>query len=559
MFSRLANVLNRVFGFPPAHRRGRRRKAPGRSRPALVALEDRCLLSSYTITEIGASSPSGSNSMPTPGSGINNASVTQVVGFSASSGHAYLWDSMHGMHDLGTLKNEAQSAAVGINNAGQVVGRSWTTQEIVKKGGYYYLKTTEDGFLWSSSTGLKDLGSDISPTGINRSGEVSGIDGASSPVQASLWNGGKWLALGNLPGGVDSIAYGINDYGQVVGYCTDDNTFRQAFLWTPSNPNGTGGSMIDLGSFDTSYGMSYGTAINGQGWITGQAWSGDYYNGAGHAFLWKPSSPNGTAGTMIDLGTLDPTVLGGNGQSWGLAINSSGVVVGLSNPTSATQQDPRTDAVIWQPGSNGTYALSDLNNLIPSGSGWTLFRADAINDSGQIVVEAQNSSLSGLYALLLTPSAPAPLALSAAAAPPSERVAVAAPVPGPGANRWTGLPPVPAPLAPSAAAAPPSDRVAVAPPVPGPGANRWTDLPPVPRQQPPCPAESNGPGPGSWATPTAGFGNPSGRQPASNGGAVAHVATRARAADLADRLFADWDAGLFSDAWENAFAMGRRS
>jgi uncharacterized repeat protein (TIGR03803 family) len=61
------------------------------------------------------------------------------------------------------------------------------------------------------------------------------------------------------------------------------------------------------------------------------------------------------------------------------------------------------------------------------------------------------------------------------------------------------------------------------------------------------------------STVDAGFGNPSGRPPASNGEAVAHVATRARAGDLADRLFADWDAGFFSDAWGNAFAIRRRS
>jgi probable HAF family extracellular repeat protein len=531
MFSRLANVLNLVFGFPPAHRRGRRRTAPGRSQPVLVALEDRCLLSSYTITEIGASSPyaySTNSNSPSPASGINNASVTQVVGYSASSSHAYLWDGVHGMHDLGTVRREAQSAAVGINNAGQVVGKSWTTQEIFeKKGQGNYFKTTEDGFLWSSSTGMKDLGDNVYPTGINRSGEVSGSVEASSGDQASLWNGTNWLALGNLPGGVYSDAYGINDYGQVVGYSQINNNTENlpnAFLWTPSSPNSTGGSMINLGSF-MSPGDSTAVAINNQGWVTGNAAVplsqpiGGII-GVDHAFLWKPSSANGTTGTMIDLGTLDPKALGGLGQSWGLAINSSGVVVGQSNPTGATTSDNTTDAVIWQPGSNGSYTITDLNNPIPSGTGWTLFRADAINDSGQIVVEAQNSSLSGLYALLLTPSAP---------------------------------------VGPLAAAALPSGRVAVAPPVPGLGANRWTDLPPVPGQQPLCPAESNGPGLGSWATPTAEFSDPSGRPPASNGGAVAHLTTQARAADLGYRLFADWDAGLFSDAWENAFAMGRRS
>ena len=122
-----------------------------------------------------------------------------------------------------------------------------------------------------------------------------------------------------------------------------------------------------------SAGDSTAFAIDNQGWVTGNAAVplsqpiGDII-GVDHAFLWKPSSANGTTGTMLDLGTLDPNALGGLGQSWGLAINSSGVVVGQSNPTGATSGS-ETDAVIWQPGSNGSYTITDLNSLIPSGTG----------------------------------------------------------------------------------------------------------------------------------------------------------------------------------------------
>jgi hypothetical protein len=51
-----------------------------------------------------------------PLSGINNASPVQVAG-SAANGHAYLWDSIHGMQDIGPVGKETNSAAVGINNA----------------------------------------------------------------------------------------------------------------------------------------------------------------------------------------------------------------------------------------------------------------------------------------------------------------------------------------------------------------------------------------------------------------------------------------------------------
>jgi probable HAF family extracellular repeat protein len=378
-------------------RRSLLRRRPAFRRPRLEALEDRCLLTSYSITDIGAIVPIYGGPAYA-GSGINNASIVQVVGQSAAGPGAYVWDSVHGMQQIGTVHNEARSLAFSINNAGQVVGNSWTTTEKYdRKIGFYNYKTTENGFLWSSSAGMKDLGSNVSPVGINNSGEIAGDTG--SPQVASLWNGKNWTQLGILPGGNSSLASGINDFGQVVGW-SNPNGIESAFLWTPSNPNGTTGSMIDLGT-------GYAAAINGKGQITGQAVATN-----GNAFLWTPSSPNGTSGTMIALGTLDPSANGGNASSWGVALNRSGVVVGASNPSGATSES-QTHAVIWQQGTNGGYTLTDLNTVIASGAGWTLRWADAINDSGDIVVEATNSSFSGWYALLLTPSTTA-AALAAA-------------------------------------------------------------------------------------------------------------------------------------------------
>jgi probable HAF family extracellular repeat protein len=415
-----------LSGKAPQRRAPRRRPALHQPpfRPRLEDLEGRCLPSSYSITPIGAIY-SGQGTLPGvmgPVSGINNASVVQVAG-EAANDHAYLWDSVHGMQDLGTLNlgtggehtiSYSYSSAIDVNNAGQVVGRSETITQSTKydkKIGGYPSTSTQAGFRWTSSSGMTSLANNTGPAAINSSGEIAG--NAGSPAEASLFTGNTVVPLGILPGATFSVAFGMNDDGQVVGYSQIVNNrenLPHAFLWTPSSPNSSSGSMIDLGEF-MSPGDSSAVAINGQGWVTGNSSVplsqpiGDVI-GVGHAFLWKPTSTNGTSGTMIDLGTLDPNADGGLGQSQGLAINRSGVVVGQSNPTGATSQN-QTDAVIWQPGSTGSYTLSDLNSLIPSGTGWTLWRADAINDSGQIVAEATNSSLSGWYALLLTPSTPA--------------------------------------------------------------------------------------------------------------------------------------------------------
>ena len=88
---------------------------------------------------------------------------------------------------------------------------------------------------------------------------------------------------------------------------------------------------------------------------------------------------------MTDLGTLA-------GNSGARAINRSGVIAGVADSGGTSH------AVIWQPGTGSSYTLSDLNTLIPSGTGWTLTGADAVNDSGQIVVETAQG-----HALLLTP------------------------------------------------------------------------------------------------------------------------------------------------------------
>src|SRR5262245_39226933 len=54
----------------------------------LLVLEDRCLLSTYTLTDLG----------PGIAYGINDAGL--VVG---GGGHAFTWDSTHGMQELETL------------------------------------------------------------------------------------------------------------------------------------------------------------------------------------------------------------------------------------------------------------------------------------------------------------------------------------------------------------------------------------------------------------------------------------------------------------------------
>jgi hypothetical protein len=57
-------------------------------------------------------------------------------------------------------------------------------------------------------------------------------------------------------------------------------------------------------------------------------------------------------------------------------------------------------ALLWAGG-----AVYDLNNLIPPGSGWTLFTADAINEAGEIVGTGARAGYASARGYKLTPLA----------------------------------------------------------------------------------------------------------------------------------------------------------
>src|SRR5205085_5111100 len=84
----------------------------------------------------------------------------------------------------------------------------------------------------------------------------------------------------------------------------------------------------------------------------------------------------------------------GSLQSWGFGINSAGTIVGKMQVRGGFFVNFHAFAII-----NGR--MTDLNKLIPTGSGWVLDEAYAINDAGQIVGYGEHNKQTRGF--LLTP------------------------------------------------------------------------------------------------------------------------------------------------------------
>lgn len=221
---------------------------------------------------------------------------------------------------------------------------------------------------------------------------VGGSEGPNGQ-RAVLWRGGRIIDLGVLDGGVSSVAYAINDRGQVVGTSRTAAGELRGFLWQ-------NGVMRDLGIDGGVMPLD----INNRGQVVGSLDFGD--SGArAQAFLWQdgvvmrlpaPGLTSAaiavndrsevvgsyTAGddegsravrwyreTMIELGHL------GKGNASGAAdVNALGQIIGSANLMPHSMEE---HPFLWWRGV--------MHDLDASGMAGELGSPAAINDRGQIV------------------------------------------------------------------------------------------------------------------------------------------------------------------------------
>jgi probable HAF family extracellular repeat protein len=269
---------------------------------------------------------------------VNNKGM--IVGYSDTKRgpvvqRAFAWTAATGMIALGTLGG-ASSAALGVNDEGQVIGFSDGP-------------LGQEAFVWTAAEGmigLGTLGGGFSfPAAINNHGQIVGEAGAPDGVRrAFLWTATSGMVdLGTL-GEEDAAATAINNAGMVVG---TSGLFR-AFSWTPL------AGMVDLGTFG---GNIYPNALNNRGDVVGYGTSSVGI----HAFLWT------VATGLTNLGSL------GGGASVATAINQSGMIAGYS---STSGFDTGRHAFSW----TAARGMTDLGTL-----GGPQSEAVAVNEAGQIV------------------------------------------------------------------------------------------------------------------------------------------------------------------------------
>jgi internalin A len=229
--------------------------------------------------------------------------------------------------------------------------------------------------------------------GLNNWGDVVGYctSNSSSMGHAWVWSHGAMTDLGDALGGGDSQAYAINDQGDIAGTARVPGTTNyDAIRWRHT---GGGYAVDDLGR--TNWPFAFAQAINNAGDIAFSTTDGGFY-GAGHrdAYLWRQ-------GGLLPLGGLVPPWTHAPEQPYGWTINSMGAIGGGSVGPASSGKNPLT--IAWR--YNGSYR-DNLQSLYPIMNVPASFNVDSteatyVNDYGDVVGDDVRSDYGAVMAAFL--------------------------------------------------------------------------------------------------------------------------------------------------------------
>ena len=295
----------------------------------------------------------------------------QIAGFTNSfiGQSPFLWAPVMANGSIGSLKDlgaspvsNSYARAMSVNDMGQIAGTLNSDSSKV--------------VLWtpSGNSGSYQIITTGSPGALNNFGQVGGSGFLWTPTAANATTG--TLTSGSQFNGL----FALNGFGQALL-----TNYPSPSLFTPLFAHGTAGTFTSIPGLAGSTQNTL-VAINEGGTLLGYSCIGAN-SCLNHAFLWKPTSPNGTFGAITEI--LLPSGITAMTPS---GLNDNGDVVGTMISTGGT-----TIPFLFT--NNTIYDMTTASGLLIGAS------PTGINNIGQIVFNGNNS------VLLATPAAVIPLLL----------------------------------------------------------------------------------------------------------------------------------------------------
>lgn len=350
---------------------------------ALLAGASASAARAASVTDLGDFVPSGINE--------GNVVVGNVVlepTPDTSEHHAAMW-SDGVLVRLPERLDATQSDAFAVSETGRIVGDD--DQTLINK-------LESHAVIWNGLSGpiqisplAPPLGEDFSQAvDVSASGDVVGdITNLGPHSRTGFYAPGagplQTVGLGNLDADKGSSTVGAISadgktmLGQIAGTTSSDGFY----LWQTANPSAPG-TKLDLTPPTSGFGLLGGGA------------SGSPLM---HNDLASDGAVLGYKGTPGDktffVRSTDGTETQVSGLTAANAINGKHTVVGTVATGNAN--DP-VHAVMWDA---ATQKVTDLNSVLPAGSGWLLWDALAINDKGDIVGTATHNGRAAAFLLHL--------------------------------------------------------------------------------------------------------------------------------------------------------------
>ena len=172
----------------------------------------------------------------------------------------------------------AWTEAHGINDHGDIVGVYRDSNDIF----HAYLFSL--GAFTAFSDDPVGIAGTTTPYGIDDNGDIVGSYKDNIGLHGFLYSGGSFITLDDPNGMGSTVATGVNDYGEVVGWCVNSSGRHEGFLYN-------GGAFTTIDATNGAGGDTWALGINDSGKIVGKMSSADGSLQAGYVaapnLLWR--------------------------------------------------------------------------------------------------------------------------------------------------------------------------------------------------------------------------------------------------------------------------------